>query len=181
MANMTHLTLKSGVLQVASAFPDPPFEDDTDGKDTGFDSDLMQLICDNLGLAWQPVKYTGDDSNGIFDGLTDGSYEAVISGTTITPKREQVALFSVPYREFNQVAEASRMHHHHNDIGHFQSRTQAPKDVMDTRGVPVSVKSVSRAVVATLALFPLIAICCTFPSEPPRTRTWNLEIKSLFR
>jgi hypothetical protein len=24
------------------------------------------------------------------------------------------------------------------------------------------------------------AICRTFKSEPPRTRTWNLEIKSLF-
>ena len=47
-------------------------------------------------------KYTGDDFNGIFDGLSDGSYDAVISGTTITPQREKVALFSVPYLEFNQ-------------------------------------------------------------------------------
>src|SRR5918912_680343 len=99
---MTELTLKSGVLQVASAFPDPPFEVDVDGKATGFDVELMQLICDKLGLVWQPVRYTGDDFNGIFDGLTDGSYDAVISGTTITPEREQVALFSVPYLEFNQ-------------------------------------------------------------------------------
>jgi polar amino acid transport system substrate-binding protein len=99
---MTELTLKPGVLQVASAFPDPPFEVNIDGKDTGFDIELMQLICDDLGLAWQPVRYTGDDFNGIFDGLTDGSYDAVISGTTITPKREQVAHFSIPYLEFNQ-------------------------------------------------------------------------------
>jgi polar amino acid transport system substrate-binding protein len=70
--------------------------------DTGFDIDLMQLICDELGLARHPVRYDGDDFNGIFDGLTDGSYDAVISGTTITHKREQVALFSVPYLEFNQ-------------------------------------------------------------------------------
>ena len=47
-------------------------------------------------------KNTGDDFNGIFDGLTHGSYDAVISGTTITPKREQRTLFSVPYLEFNQ-------------------------------------------------------------------------------
>jgi polar amino acid transport system substrate-binding protein len=96
---MTELTLKPGVLQVASAFPDPPFEVNIDGRDTGFD---IELICDDLGLTWQPVKYTGDDFNGIFDGLNDGSYDAVISGTTITPEREQVALFSVPYLEFNQ-------------------------------------------------------------------------------
>ncbi len=99
---MTDLTLKPGVLKVASAFPDPPFEVIIDGKDTGVDIELMQLICNVLGLTWQPVKYTGDDFNGIFDGLNDGSYDAVISGTTITPEREQVALFSVPYLEFNQ-------------------------------------------------------------------------------
>ena len=99
---MTDLTLKPGVLKVASAFPDPPFEVIIDGKDTGVDIELMQLICNVLGLTWQPVKYTGDDFNGIFDGLNDGSYDAVISGTTITPEREQVALFSDPYLEFNQ-------------------------------------------------------------------------------
>jgi len=62
----------------------------------------MRQICDDLGLSWHPVRYTGDDFNGIFDGLADGSYDAVISGTTITPQRGQVALFSAPYLEFNQ-------------------------------------------------------------------------------
>lgn len=99
---MTQLTLKPGVLQVASAFPDPPFEVRIDGKDTGFDTELMQHICDDLGLTWRPVRYTGDDFNGIFDGLDDGGYDAVISGTTITPEREKVALFSDSYLEFNQ-------------------------------------------------------------------------------
>ncbi len=99
---MTERTLKPGVLQVASAFPDPPFEVEIDGMHTGFDIELMQQICHELGLIWHPVRYTGEDFNGIFDGLTDGSYDAVISGTTITPDREQVALFSVPYLEFNQ-------------------------------------------------------------------------------
>jgi hypothetical protein len=31
-------TLKPGVLQVASAFPDPPFEVEAPGADTGFDA-----------------------------------------------------------------------------------------------------------------------------------------------
>jgi polar amino acid transport system substrate-binding protein len=61
----------------------------------------MRLICDDLGLTRHPVEYAGDDFNGIFDGLSDGSYDAVISGTTITPEREQVALFSDPYLEFD--------------------------------------------------------------------------------
>jgi len=100
--NMTELTLEPGVLRVASAFPDPPFEVTIDGTQTGFDVELMRLICEDLGLARHQVEYAGDDFNGIFDGLTDGSYHAVISGTTITPEREQVALFSDPYLEFDQ-------------------------------------------------------------------------------
>src|ERR1700694_4567467 len=92
-------TLEPGVLQVASAFPDPPFEVEIDGADTGFDAELMQQICHGLGLAWHLVKYTGDDFNGIFDGLAVGRYDAVISGTTITPSRERVAVFSTPYLE----------------------------------------------------------------------------------
>ena len=99
---MRELTLKPGVLKFASAFPDPPFEVNVDGAGTGFDLELMQLICTELGLAGEQVRYTGEDFNGIFEGLTDRSYDAVISGTTITPEREQVALFSVPYLEFNQ-------------------------------------------------------------------------------
>ena len=99
---MTNLTIKPGVLQVASAFPDPPFEVETDGTDSGFDAELMQSICRSLGLTWRLIKYGGDDFNGISDGLAGGSYDAVISGTTITPERERVALFSAPYLGFNQ-------------------------------------------------------------------------------
>jgi polar amino acid transport system substrate-binding protein len=69
---------------------------------TGFDTELMRSICDDLGFTLRAVPYTGDDFDGIFDGLEDGSYDAVISGTTITPERERVALFSEPYLQFDQ-------------------------------------------------------------------------------
>ena len=99
---MTDFTSEPGVLRVASAFPDPPFEVTADGGQTGFDRELMRLICDRLGLSLCPVPYNGDDFEGIFAGLENGSYDAVISGTTITPERERVALFSAPYLQFNQ-------------------------------------------------------------------------------
>jgi polar amino acid transport system substrate-binding protein len=99
---MTEITLEPGVLRVASAFPDPPFEVTIDGTQTGFDVELMRMICEDLGLARNHVEYAGDDFNGIFDGLAERSYDVVISGTTITPQREQVALFSDPYLEFDQ-------------------------------------------------------------------------------
>ena len=90
------------MLRAASAFPDPPFEVAVDGRRTGFDTDLMRSSCDDLGLTLRPVPYTGDDFDGIFDGLEDGSYDAVISGSTIAPERERVALFSEPYLQFDQ-------------------------------------------------------------------------------
>ena len=47
---MTKLTSEPGVLRVASAFPDPPFEVAVDGRRTGFDTELVRSICDDLGL-----------------------------------------------------------------------------------------------------------------------------------
>src|SRR5258707_10201347 len=68
----------------------------------------MRAIASQLGLALRPVRYSGDDFNGIFDGLANGSYDAVISGTTITPQRAAVALFSEPYLQFNQGVAVNR-------------------------------------------------------------------------
>jgi len=96
------MTLKAGTLIVASAYPDPPFELLENGSATGFDIELMRAICAQLKLTLQPVRYSGDDFNGIFAGLAKRTWDAVISGTTITPERSQVAQFSQPYLEFNQ-------------------------------------------------------------------------------
>src|SRR5215218_6768598 len=62
----------------------------------------MRAVCGQIGLRWQLTKYEDDDFNGIFDGLRTHSYDAVASGTTITPEREKVALFSEPYLESGQ-------------------------------------------------------------------------------
>jgi polar amino acid transport system substrate-binding protein len=102
------LTVKSGTLIAASAYPDPPFDIMEQGSATGFDIELMRLICGELGLTLQPVPYTDDDFNSIFEGLANGTYDAVISGTTITPERCKVALFSQPYLEFNQGVAVNR-------------------------------------------------------------------------
>jgi ABC-type amino acid transport substrate-binding protein len=122
-------TIKPGVLQVASAFPDPPFEVESKGEDTGFDAQLMQDVCRALGLTWSLGKYTGDNFNGIFDGLAEGRYDAVASGTTITPERERVVLFSEPYLEFNQGLVVN------------VERTPQIKSVADLRGQVVGIQS----------------------------------------
>lgn len=102
------LTLTPGALTVASAYPDPPFDIIEGDASSGFDIELMRAICAQLGLSLRPVRYSGADFNGIFDGLATGSYDAVISGTTITPERSAIALFSQPYLEFNQGVAVNR-------------------------------------------------------------------------
>jgi polar amino acid transport system substrate-binding protein len=102
------LTLTPETLIVASAYPDPPFDLIENGSASGFDIELMRAICAQLGLALHPLRYSGDDFNGIFDGLAKRSYDAVISGTTITPGRSAVVLFSQPYLEFNQGVAVNR-------------------------------------------------------------------------
>jgi len=96
-------TIEAGTMLIGSAFPNPPFELEREGADTGFDAELMRAVCGQVGLRWKLVKYDGADFNGIFDGLRTGDYDAVISGTTITPDREKVALFSEPYLESGQA------------------------------------------------------------------------------
>jgi polar amino acid transport system substrate-binding protein len=101
-------TCEPGTLIVASAYPDPPFDIIQDGMPTGFDLELMRAICAQLKLTMQPVRYPGSDFNGIFDGLAEGVYDAVISGTTITPERATRVLFSKPYLTFNQGVAVNR-------------------------------------------------------------------------
>jgi ABC-type amino acid transport substrate-binding protein len=50
---------------------------------------------DRLRLAARAVQ--GADFNGIFAGLSDGSYDCVASGATITPGRQAIADFCTPY------------------------------------------------------------------------------------
>jgi ABC-type amino acid transport substrate-binding protein len=94
---MTALTISPGILPVGSALPDPPFEFVDQGRNRGFDIELMQAIAAELGLQSRLVVYQGTDFNDIFDGLADGRMDCIASGATVTPGRERKALFCEPY------------------------------------------------------------------------------------
>jgi polar amino acid transport system substrate-binding protein len=123
------LTLNPGTLIVASAYPDPPFDIMENGTATGFDIELMRAACRQLGLALRPVSYSGNDFNGIFAGLAKRTCDAVISGTTITPERSAIVLFSQPYLEFNQ------------GIAINQQRTPHVASTADLRGLAAGIQS----------------------------------------
>ena len=94
---MTIQTLVPGTLTVASAIPDPPFEMFVDRQPAGFDVELMQAVCADLGLVWRLRRYEGPDFNGIFAELDNGGCDCIASGTTVTPQRQLKADFCTPY------------------------------------------------------------------------------------
>ena len=101
-------TIHPGTMIVASAYPDPPFELIENGQPSGFDVQLISAVCAQMGLTLQRVRFQGENFNDIFDGLENGTYDVVISGTTITPDRAALVLFSQPYLEFNQGVAVNR-------------------------------------------------------------------------
>jgi ABC-type amino acid transport substrate-binding protein len=82
-----------------------------------------------LQLSLEPIRYSGADFNGIFDGLAQKSCDAVVSGTTITPDRAKIVLFSQPYLEFNQGVAVNR------------ERTPNVASVADLHGLTAGIQS----------------------------------------
>jgi len=78
----------------------PPFESkDATGRIVGFDIDLMDAICDKLGVKCEYIVVPFD---GIVSGLNNNKYDAIISSFTITSQRETVIDFSKPYYQASQ-------------------------------------------------------------------------------
>ena len=86
---------KEKVYVFASDATWPPMEYvDENGDIVGFDIDLLAAIADISGFKYR-VENTAWD--GIFAGLENGSYDAVISAITITREREATMDFTDPY------------------------------------------------------------------------------------
>ena len=85
---------QDGTIVVGSDIAFAPFEFVEDGENKGFDIDLMTEIADRLGLEAEFVNASFDT---IFTQLASGDFDAIISGITITPEREEQIAFSDPY------------------------------------------------------------------------------------
>lgn len=91
----------SGVITIATDATWPPMEYiDEDSNLVGFDIDLINAIAEEAGLTIE-LKNTAWD--GIFAGLANGAYDAIISSVTITEERKGAMLFSDPYVNAGQV------------------------------------------------------------------------------
>ena len=86
---------KKGELVIATSPDFPPFEELTaDGKVEGIEIDVLNLICEELG-----VKLTIETMNfdSVLPGVQAGKFDAGVSGISVTPEREKNVLFTDPY------------------------------------------------------------------------------------
>ncbi len=92
---------EDNVITVATDATWPPMEYiNADKEIVGFDIDLMKLIADEGGFE---VTFVNTAWDGIFGGLKNGDYDAVISSVTITEERKKEFDFSIPYINAGQV------------------------------------------------------------------------------
>lgn len=91
----------SAVISVATDATWPPMEYVDANKDiVGFDIDLLNLAAKEGGFE---VEFQNTAWDGIFAGLANGDYDAVISSVTITDERKKTMDFSTPYINAGQV------------------------------------------------------------------------------
>jgi len=81
-------------LTVGSDIPYPPFEQGKKGSYTGFDVELMEAIGEEIG---REPEFVDSSFETIFRDVAQGKFDAVMSAATITPEREKVVAFSLPY------------------------------------------------------------------------------------
>lgn len=89
---------KTYIVGTSAGFP--PFEYVEDGKIVGFDIDLIKAIGELKGFDVE-VKDISFDS--LIAALKTGNLDIIAAGMTITPEREKVVDFSIPYYSANQA------------------------------------------------------------------------------
>ena len=86
---------KSGKLTIATSPDFPPFEElNADGSVTGIEIDIMNLICQELGVQLDIQQM---DFDSVLPGVQAGKFTVGVSGISVTPAREKNTLFTDPY------------------------------------------------------------------------------------
>ena len=85
--------VKKLVVAQDTTFPPMEYLDDSKAQ-VGFDVDLLNAIAADQKLA---IEFKSVSWDGIFAGVTNGTYDIVASSVTITDERKQTLDFSDPY------------------------------------------------------------------------------------
>ena len=78
-----------------------PFESQNErGEIVGFDIDIVKAVAQRAGIA---VKFINTPWEGMFNTLTQGDRDILVSAITITDERKQTVDFSAPYFDARQL------------------------------------------------------------------------------
>ena len=85
----------AGKLTIATSPDFPPFEElNADGSVTGIEIDILNLICEKMGVELE-IKQMDFDS--VLPGVQAAKYDVGVSGISVTPAREKNVKFTAPY------------------------------------------------------------------------------------
>ncbi len=94
-------------IRVGTSPDFPPFEYVAkNGSIVGFDMDLIKLALHKAG--YKCVKIVSMDFDSLIPALQQGKIDVIAAGMTITPEREKVVAFTIPYWEVDQAVIVSK-------------------------------------------------------------------------
>ncbi len=85
---------EAGKLVVATSPDFPPFENLEGEEVVGIEVEIMQKVCDKLGVEFEIAQINFD---AVLSGVQSGKYDCGMSGISVTPKREKSVLFTDAY------------------------------------------------------------------------------------
>ena len=85
----------AGKLTIATSPDFPPFEElNADESVTGIEIDILNLICEKLGVTLDIQQM---DFDSVLPGVQAAKYDVGVSGISVTPAREKNVKFTDPY------------------------------------------------------------------------------------
>ena len=116
---------ESGKIVIATDATFPPMEMvDTNKNIVGYDIDLMNAAAKAAGFT---VEFKNTAWDGIFAGLDNGKYDAVMSSVTITDERKGTMDFSMAYFNAGQILTVRSDTNGVTKIADSRARRSAPR------------------------------------------------------
>lgn len=85
---------KAGKLTIATSPDFPPFEMLDNNEVVGIEIDILQIVCEKLGVELDIQQM---DFDSVLPGVQSGKFDLGVSGISVTEKRQKNALFTDPY------------------------------------------------------------------------------------